>query len=39
MLEVEVIAKDKPVKEKKIRDKKKNFDKGPKSQNKNPRRK
>jgi hypothetical protein len=38
MLEVEVIAKDKPVKEKKIKDKK-NFDKRPKSQNINPRRK
>ena len=37
MLDVEVIAKDAPVKEKKVKDKK-NFDKRPKTQNINPRR-
>jgi hypothetical protein len=38
MLDVEVIAKDKPVKEKKIKDKKNDSDRRPKTQNLNPRR-
>jgi hypothetical protein len=37
VLDVEVIAKDAPIKEKKVKDKKKNFDKRPKTQNINPR--
>ena len=38
MLDVEVIKKDKPIREKKVKDKK-NFDKRPKVQNINPRKK